>query len=80
MPDMDGVKVLRTLKQNPSTSHIPVVAVSSLAGTNGEKLIREGAHAYYEKGSMTAEKLEQAVSGVLNNRLLIPDDLEVTAD
>jgi len=50
MPDMDGVDVLRTLKQTQSTTDIPVLIISSLSEKNGEKLIQEGAAGYFEKG------------------------------
>jgi CheY-like chemotaxis protein len=72
MPDMDGAEVLRTLKRTPSTSKIPVLAISSLSEKNAEKLIQEGAAGYFEKGSMTPEKLENAISRILKKRLLFP--------
>jgi CheY-like chemotaxis protein len=72
MPDMDGLEVLRRLKRTPSTTNIPVLVTSSLAETNANKLIEEGAVGYFEKGSMTQEKLENAISGVLKKRLLVP--------
>jgi CheY-like chemotaxis protein len=78
MPDMDGVEVLRTLKQTPSTAHIPVLAISSLSEKNGKKLIQEGAAGYFEKGSMTPEKLENAISGILRKRRLVPSESGVT--
>ena len=73
MPDMDGIEVLRALKRTPSTSNIPVLAISSLSGKNAIKLIEEGAAGYFEKGSMTQEKRENAISGILKKRLLVPD-------
>ena len=72
MPDMDGVEVLRRLKQNPSTADIPVLIISTLSEKNGQKLMQEGAVGYFEKGAMTPEKLENAISGILKKRLLVP--------
>ena len=74
MPDMDGVEVLRALKAIPPTSHIPVLIISSLSEKNKDKLTGEGAAGYFEKGSMTPENLELAISSILNNRLLLPED------
>jgi CheY-like chemotaxis protein len=73
MPDMDGLEVLRTLKRTPSTTSIPVLVTSSLSEKNANKLIEEGAVGYFEKGSMTQEKLENAISGILKKRLLVPN-------
>ena len=72
MPDMDGVDVLRTLKETPSTTNIPVLIISGLSERNAEKLIQAGAAGYFEKGSMTPETLENAISGILKKRLLVP--------
>lgn len=74
LPGMDGAEVLLTLKRTPTTSAIPVLVISSLSAKNANRLIEEGAAGYFEKNSMTQEKLENAVTEILKNRLLVPHD------
>ena len=68
MPGLDGVEVLRRLKRTASTSNIPVLVLSGLSQKNGDKLILEGACDYCEKGSLTPEILESAVTKALAQR------------
>jgi pilus assembly protein CpaE len=35
MPDMNGVELVRTIRRNPGTRHLPVVLFSAKAGSNG---------------------------------------------
>jgi two-component system phosphate regulon response regulator PhoB len=51
LPKLSGPEVLRSLKNNDLTAHIPVVVLSSLSQNNGPKLVLEGADAFIEKGS-----------------------------
>ena len=50
LPKLSGPEVLRSLKKNDLTAHIPVVVLSSLSQNNGPKLVQEGADAFIEKG------------------------------
>jgi len=52
LPKLSGPEVLRSLKKNDLTAHIPVVVLSSLSQNNGPKLVQEGADAFIEKGSL----------------------------
>jgi len=72
LPDMGGADVLETLKRTPSVSHIPVLVTNSVSGKIADKLIQDGAGGFCEKSSMTQEKLENAISGILKKRLLVP--------
>ena len=69
IPKISGQEVLRALKKNPATLHIPVIVLSGLSQRNEEKLVKEGAAAYYEKGSLDLEnhsdRLVRAVQSVL---------------
>ena len=77
MPDMGGIEALRKLKQTSSTADIPVLIITSLSEKNSKNLIQEGAAGYFEKGSMTPETLENAISGILKKRLLVPNESDV---
>jgi hypothetical protein len=50
-----------------------VLVTSSLSERNASKLIEEGAVGCFEKGSMTQEKLKNAISGILKKRLLFAE-------
>jgi CheY-like chemotaxis protein len=52
LPGMRGPEVLQKLKQDTSTSQIPVVVLSSLPQANSVKLRGEGAAEYFEKAIM----------------------------
>jgi CheY-like chemotaxis protein len=49
LPIVSGLDVLRALKADDLTKHIPVVVLTSLSKGNADKLINEGAAAFYEK-------------------------------
>ena len=69
IPKLSGPDVLKALKNNPATSAIPVIVLSSLSQKNKEKLKEMGAAEYLEKGSLDLEKhpdrLATAVDTVL---------------
>jgi CheY-like chemotaxis protein len=56
LPKLSGPDVLRKLKENPTTSAIPVIVLSSLSQKNEEKLIQDGAAAYFEKSALDLDK------------------------
>jgi CheY-like chemotaxis protein len=73
LPKLSGPEVLRSLKKNDLTAHIPVVVLSSLSQNNGPKLVQEGADAFIEKGSLLADpgRLLAAVMAALP-RIAVP--------
>jgi CheY-like chemotaxis protein len=56
IPKISGPEVLRALKDNPATQHIPVIVLSSLSQKNEEKLLIDGAAAYLEKSALELDK------------------------
>jgi CheY-like chemotaxis protein len=52
LPKMGGELVLRSFKQDPTTTNIPVIVVSSLSQSNADKLKNDGAIAYIEKSKL----------------------------
>jgi len=67
LPKLSGPEVLRSLKNNDQTAHIPVLVLSSLSQNNGPKLVQEGADAFIEKGSLLANpgRLLEAIAAAL---------------
>ena len=51
LPGLDGTSVLKALKQDESTAHIPVIVLTALSQINEEKLKDAGAAAYIEKST-----------------------------
>src|SRR6202140_4465779 len=72
LPKLSGPEVLRSLKKNNRTAHIPVVVLSSLSQNNGPKLVEEGANAFLEKSSLLENpgRLLEAVMGALRITVL----------
>src|SRR5260370_36783949 len=56
LPKISGPEVLKALKGNPATMGIPVIVLTSLSQKNEEKLLREGAVAYFEKSALELDK------------------------
>ncbi len=71
MPEMDGIELLKRLKGNTKTSHIPVILLT----TKTEHAARiegltEGADAYVDK-PFNMEKLETRIAGLIANRIKV---------
>jgi CheY-like chemotaxis protein len=56
LPKITGPNVLKALKANSATMHIPVIVLTSLSQMNEEKLISDGAAAYFEKSTLELDK------------------------
>ena len=56
LPKISGPNVLKALKENPATMHIPVIVFTSLSQKNEEKLLSEGAAAYFEKSALALDQ------------------------
>ena len=52
LPKLSGPEVLRALKKNELTAHIRVLVLSSLSQKNEEKLVKDGAAMFLEKGPL----------------------------
>jgi CheY-like chemotaxis protein len=69
LPKISGPAVLKALKANPATRDIPVIVLTSLSQKNEEKLLQEGAAAYFEKSTLeldkSSDRLAAAVETVL---------------
>jgi CheY-like chemotaxis protein len=69
LPKLGGEHVLQALRQDPATTRIPVIVVSSLPQTNADRLNEAGAMAYIEKSKLdlirSGENLVRLVNAAL---------------
>ena len=67
MPKMQGMDVLRALKEKPETAAIPVIIMSN-AGESGvrRQAVEAGAFGYFTKASLSLEDLVNSVRLALN--------------
>ncbi len=75
LPGLDGTGVLKVLKQDESTAHIPVIVLTALSQINEGKLKDAGAAAYIEKSTLNLEEnadvLIQRVESVLRRSVAV---------
>jgi CheY-like chemotaxis protein len=77
LPSFNGLEVVQCLKNEPLTCHIPVVAVTALAGREErQRMLKAGFDDYISKPYMI-EDLEAIIYRLLNDKLPSGCDLEV---
>lgn len=69
LPKISGPEVLRALKNNPATMTIPVIVLTSLSQMNEEKLLSEGAAAYFEKSLLGLDQSSDRLASMLETVL-----------
>ena len=69
MPKIQGFEVLRTLKADPATSHIPVIVISNLGQeTDRQATLDAGAAEYLVKVNLSLVELAAAVDRALGSK------------
>jgi two-component system, OmpR family, phosphate regulon response regulator PhoB len=69
LPKISGPAVLKALKENPVTMDIPVIVLTSLSQKNEEKLLSEGAAAYFEKSTLELDKSSDRLEAIIQTVL-----------
>ncbi len=69
LPDLNGIEILRQVKQNPATKAMPVVLLTNLGQ---DEIIKEGfklgAEGYLIKASFTPDQIVQEATNILNQQ------------
>lgn len=66
LPDMNGLEVLRSIKQNPVTKDVPVVLLTNLTkDLIIEQGLREGAVSYLLKASLVPKQILKEIHSIL---------------
>lgn len=71
MPEINGIELLKRMKSNTKTCHIPIILLTSKTDHQSHiKGIEEGADAYFDK-PFNMDELEASITSIINNRNLI---------
>lgn len=71
LPDIDGIELVKRIKQNPKLRHIPIVAVTALAKTEDrDRILQAGCIAYLSK-PFNIKDLEKIIRHHLNDLSLM---------
>ncbi len=69
LPDINGIEILRQVKQNPATKAMPVVLLTNLGQ---DEIIKEGfklgAEGYLIKASFTPDQIVQEATNILTQQ------------
>ena len=79
LPKLDGLGVLRALKQDLQTANIPVIVLSGLGQQNEAKLKKEGAAAYFTKSDSLFDNDSDALLRIVKSLLGRPETAGPTA-
>ncbi len=67
MPKLQGFEVLKSLKEDPNTSGIPVIILSSLSqDQDKQEAMSSGAFAFFNKGSLSLGELVSQAREIAN--------------
>jgi chemosensory pili system protein ChpA (sensor histidine kinase/response regulator) len=69
LPKLGGVEVLHALRNNPPTTLIPVIVLSSLPQKNENKLKEAGATAYFEKSQLGLDQHSESLINIIKRTL-----------
>ena len=68
LPKLDGWTVLERIKSAPELSVIPVIVFTASAGVPQQKRALSMGAAYYLVKPLSADELEEAIVGILNQK------------
>ncbi len=74
LPTLEGTSVLRMLKKNPLTKHIPVIVLSGLSQKNERRLKHDGAAGFLQKSVLDLDGDGAPLIAAMES--LLPDSAE----
>ncbi|WP_340588247.1 response regulator [Erythrobacter alti] len=66
LPHISGRKLIRKIRRNPATRHIPILAITAFAGQRDEDEIRRAGAGGYLAKPISIDRLLEAVDGLLD--------------